>query len=531
MVLFFYRRYFEKKTETSGINFIASLLSISTASGESRFEFLPEVLREYMNKYIVVEDLRSWEDLPENVKIISARDYLTNPEYAQIKKVRIFNLCENYSYQSIGYYVSLLAEARGHVALPAVKNLVDLKDLILVRMVCDEFDELIQKSLKNLRSEQFILSVYFGQNVAKKYKELSTVFHRYFQIPLMRIRFKYSGKWMIEGIRAISVSEVPEDHRNSLKEFMDQYFARRNYPVARPAGPSHDLAILVSRDDPAPPSNTKALKKFVETAEKLNFRVEMLQPEDFSRLSTFDALFIRMNTEVHNGAYAFSRKAEQEGLALIDYPSAILRCCNKVYMAEALENAGLKKPKTLILHRENREDVIKSLGFPVVLKSPDSSFSFGVKKAETESEYFPMIDAMLEHSELIIAQEYLPSEYDWRIGILDQQPLFACRYYMARDHWQIYNWEARKKDDQDGNVEALAIEEVPDGILKTAMKAAKLMGDGLYGVDLKEVAGSPVVIEINDNPNIDFGVEDGYYGEKIYQKIIRAFKERIDRII
>lgn len=520
-----------KKQDLRELIFLKRYYRFQCLAGEYHVGFLAGSDNENMNKYIVVEDLSSWADLPENAKVISAREYLTDPKYSQIKKTRVFNLCQNYSYQSIGYYVSLLAEARGHIALPAVKNLVDLKDLTLVRMVCDAFDELIQKSLKDIRSEQFTLSVYFGQNVAKKYKELSTVFHRYFQIPLMRIRFRHSGKWRIEGIRAISISEVPEDHRSSLKEFTEQYFSRRNYPVARPAGPSHDLAILVSPADPAPPSNTKALKKFVETAEKLNFRVEMLRPADFSRLSAFDALFIRMNTEVHNGAYAFARKAEQEGLALIDYPSAILRCCNKVYMAEALENAGLKKPQTLILHRENREDVIRTLGFPVVLKSPDSSFSFGVKKAENETEYFPMIDKMLEHSELVIAQEYLPSEYDWRIGILDQQPLFACRYYMARGHWQIYNWKARKKGDQDGNVEAMAIEDVPDAILKTAMKAAKLMGDGLYGVDLKEVNGSPIVIEINDNPNIDFGVEDGYYGDKIYLKIIRAFKERIDRII
>lgn len=484
-----------------------------------------------MKKYIVVDYINSWSDLPDNVEILSARDYLISPELSQIKKARIFNLCYNYSYQSVGYYVSLLAEARGHVALPAVKNLVDLKDLTLVRMVSNEFDDLIQKSLKDLKSRHFTLSVYFGQNVAKKYKELSAVFHRYFQIPLMRIYFGYSNKWVIEGIRAISVSDVPEDHRSSLKEFTDQYFARRKYPVVRPNTSSHDLAILVSPTDPAPPSNAKALKKFVESAEKLNFRVEMLCSEDLSRLSAFDALFIRMGTEVNNEAYAFARKAEQEGLALIDYPSAILRCCNKVYMAEALENAGLEKPKTLILHRENIMDVIRELDFPVVLKSPDSTFSFGVKKAENEEEYFPIISEMLEHSELVIAQEYLPSEYDWRIGILDQQPLFACRYYMARGHWQIYNWGARKKNDQDGNVEALPIEDVPDFILKTALKTAKLMGDGLYGIDLKEVNGKPVVIEINDNPNIDFGVEDGYYGDKIYQKIIRALKERIDRII
>lgn len=185
----------------------------------------------------------------------------------------------------------------------------------------------------------------------------------------------------------------------------------------------------------------------------------------------------------------------------------------------------------MIVHRENIDHVGAELGFPVVLKSPDSTFSYGVKKAETEDEYQSMIEEMLKHSDLVIAQEYMPSDYDWRIGILDQQPIFACRYYMAKGHWQIYNWNALKKNDKDGWTDAMAIEDVPDYILKTALKAAKLMGEGLYGIDLKEVKGKALVIEINDNPNIDFGVEDVYYGEKIYQKIIRAFKERIDRIL
>ncbi len=484
-----------------------------------------------MTKYIVVEDPNSWNALPEHVQVISARDYLTLPEYSKIKKARIFNLCQNYSYQSTGYYVSLLAEARGHTALPTIKNLVDFRDLSIVRLVSEEFDALIQKSLKGLKSRHFTLSIYFGQNVAKKYEELSAVFHRYFQIPLMRVTFKYSNKWVIKTIRPIPVSEVPEQHKSSLQDFTSQYFARKRYPTVKPNTASHDLAILVNPHDPSPPSNAKALKMFAEYAERLNFRVEFVQAKDLSRLSVFDALFIRMGTEVNNESYAFARKAEQEGLALVDYPSAILRCCNKVYMAEALANATIDIPKTMIIHRDNIDQAIANLGLPMVLKSPDSNFSFGVKKAETKEEYLKVIEDILKLSDLVIAQEYMPSEYDWRIGVLDNQPLFACRYYMAKGHWQIYNWSAHHKEEQDGWVDAVAIEDVPEYIMKPALKTAKLMGEGLYGVDLKEVKGKAVVIEINDNPNIDFGVEDGYYGGKIYQKIIRAFKERIDRII
>jgi hypothetical protein len=37
-----------------------------------------------------------------------------------------------------------------------------------------------------------------------------------------------------------------------------------------------------------------------------------------------------------------------------------------------------------------------------------------------------------------------------------------------------------------------------------------------------------MVIEINDNPNIDFGVEDEYYGDLVYTEILTALKNRLD---
>lgn len=482
-----------------------------------------------MNKIIVVSKPEDWQLSIENISIVSSGDYLTLAKYSQFKNARIFNLCKDYSYQSKGYYVSLLAEARGHMAIPTVKNIVDLREPKLVKIVSEEFDDLIQYSLKNLKSAEFTLSIYFGQNVAQKYKELSTMFFRHFQIPFLRVNFSFTTKWTIKSVKAISESEIPKEHKDIMKDFAVQYFAKKRYDTPRQNPSDYDLAILVQHNDPAPPSNPKAIKRFIELAEKMNFYVEVISPKDLSRLSSFDALFIRQSTEVNNEAYAFARKAQQEDIALIDYPDAILKCCNKVFMAEALTNANIPTPKTIIVHRDNRNEVLKITGLPCVLKSPDSTFSFGVKKADTEEEYNELVNVMLKKSDLIIAQEYTYSEYDWRIGILDDQPIFACRYYMAKGHWQIYNWDALKKDDKDGNADCLPIDKVPKGILNAALKSAKLMGKGLYGIDVKEVNGKALVIEINDNPNIDFGVEDRYYGDKIYTDILNAFIKRLEK--
>lgn len=481
-----------------------------------------------MQKYIVVNQPEKWNLSIENITVISSQDYLTNPEFSVMKKARIFNLCKDYNYQSKGYYVSLLAEARGHLAIPTVKNIVDLKTLKLVRIVSDEFEDIIQHSLKNIKSREFTLSIYFGQNVAQKYRELSALFYKHFQVPFFRVTFNYSTKWNIQNVKVISESEIPKDHIESVHEFATQYFSKKRYDTPKFAKNNFDLAILVNPNDPAPPSNPKGLKKFLEIAEKMNIYTEIIEPKDLSRLSSFDALFIRQSTEVNNDAYAFARKAQQEGIALIDYPDAILKCCNKVYMAEALQNANINTPKTIIVHKDNLDQVLEHTGLPCVLKAPDSTFSFGVKKAKSISEFNDLAKNMLKASDLIIAQAFCPSDYDWRIGLIDGEPFYACKYYMAKGHWQIYNWKAKKKNEQDGEADCLPIEDVPKKVLKMAIKSAKLIGNGLLGIDIKVVNEKPMVIEINDNPNIDFGVEDAYYGDLVYTKILTALKNRLD---
>jgi glutathione synthase/RimK-type ligase-like ATP-grasp enzyme len=65
--------------------------------------------------------------------------------------------------------------------------------------------------------------------------------------------------------------------------------------------------------------------------------------------------------------------------------------------------------------------------------------------------------------------------------------------------------------------------------MKTALKAADLIGDGLYGVDLKETPAGPVVIEVNDNPSLDAGVEDKVLGDQLYARLIGEFVARLDR--
>ena len=298
-----------------------------------------------------------------------------------------------------------------------------------------------------------------------------------------------------------------------------------------PAGPDtsaarFDLAILYDPKEVDSPSNERAVRQFIVAARQFGIDAETIDERDYARLGEYDALFIRQTTAVSHHTYRFARRAELLGLPVIDTPTAILRATNKVYQAELFARHGIPTPKTYILHRGNAEEVLAELSLPLVLKRPDSSFSMGVKRVETIESFHEVARQALRASDLIVAQEFVPSAFDWRIGVLDGEFLFGCRYFMAPGHWQIQKTGAGRWR-RYGGVEALPPEQIPEPARELGVRAARLLGEGLFGVDIKQLDDRFVVMEVNDNPNIDAGCEDGYLGEEIYRRIMAAFLRRL----
>ena len=184
-------------------------------------------------------------------------------------------------------------------------------------------------------------------------------------------------------------------------------------------------------------------------------------------------------------------------------------------------------PTTLFINKY--DTVLPPITFPCVLKKPDSAFSLGVIKIDNLKILQKNLTQFFKTSDLVLIQPFIPTEYDWRIGVIDNKPLFACRYYMAKDHWQIYNWDSPDKTKLEGDSDTVPLDTVPDGVMKTALKATRLIGDGFYGVDIKSHGNKHYVIEINDNPSIESNVEDQIAGESLYQNIMAVFLQRIRR--
>jgi glutathione synthase/RimK-type ligase-like ATP-grasp enzyme len=182
-------------------------------------------------------------------------------------------------------------------------------------------------------------------------------------------------------------------------------------------------------------------------------------------------------------------------------------------------------PKTLMVHRENVDQILTTLGLPCILKQPDSAFSLGVTKIESAAALRECLDTLFAKSDLVIAQQWLPTPFDWRVGVFDRRPLYVCKYFMAKGHWQVVKREPGRT--LEGSTVAMTVGEAPEAVVRTAVRAANLIGDGLYGVDLKEVGQQCYVMEVNDNPNVDAGNEDAVLGDALYREVMGVFLRRI----
>ena len=483
-----------------------------------------------MNILIVVNNPEDWPLGVPNIRVVPAQRYLTDHQYTEMQNTRVFNLCRSYRYQSTGYYVSLLAAARGHKPIPSVNTIQDVKSRTIIRTVSDDLNEIIRQSLAPITSDTFTLSIYFGHNMAQRYERLSIELFNLFQAPFLRAEFrKEAGEWELTGIRPISASEIPDSHREFAVTQASRFFEGHRTHVKRRAQPRYTLAILWDpRQHQDCSSDEAAIEKFERAAEKLGMEVEIINRDDFARLAEYDALFIRETTSVMHHTFRFARRAEAEGLIVMDDSTSILRCTNKVYLAELLDRHDIPIPRTIIVHKENLNRIGPELGFPCVLKQPDSAFSKGVIKVENELGLREEASKLLEDSDLLIAQEFISTPFDWRIGIVDRKPLYACKYFMARRHWQIIN-PSDNGTAREGRVETLPVELAPRNVVRTALRAANLIGNSFYGVDVKQVGRKAYVIEVNDNPSIEAGYEDRVLKDELYFRVMEVFLERIEK--
>jgi glutathione synthase/RimK-type ligase-like ATP-grasp enzyme/N-acetylglutamate synthase-like GNAT family acetyltransferase len=479
---------------------------------------------------LVVEELPQGLEAVSGARMCLARDYLSDLRYSRVSRLHVLNLCRSYRPHSLGYYVSLLAAARNHRITPSVMSVKDLSSLRICQSLFEEIaDTLDVRLCRRAEKEPLEVVVVLGRSPDPECALLARKLFSVFEVPFFSVLLTYRDAWRVKRIQVHTLGQMQQQYPVLLTEALTAYCARKRYYRTRLKNYKYDLAILVDREERTPPSCPEALARFRRAAEKIGFYVEFITRQDQRRLCEFDALFIRETTAIESHTYAMARHAYTEGLVVIDDPWSILLCSNKVYLHERLANTGVLQPKGWLLTKHGcSAGIVASLSYPLVLKLPESSFSQGVFLVENAEELQERLQQLFARSAIVIAQEFMKSEFDWRIGLMDNVPVFACKYYMASSHWQIYNWATVGTHAFSGESEAVPLADVPPHVLKAATRAAGMIGNGLYGVDVKDVGGKAYIIEVNDNPSIDAGVEDALLGDRLYERIMQSIYDRID---
>ncbi|WMS92229.1 RimK family protein [Pseudoalteromonas sp. HL-AS1] len=459
-----------------------------------------------MFKTLIVVDNNEQTLAQSFENVITFNTYLRDYPKHNEPKTRIINLCDSSQYLSKGYYCSLLAEARKHQVLPSVKTINALRSGQAPMLNVGQIDG----------------TLYFGsaQNDLQS-KAAKSVFKQY-PAPIL---FVDEQGLLQQG----SLSSLDEQQYSDFVAKLNNFTQTQWRITAERRRFRWDMAILVDHNEKVPPSDKDAIARFIKAAAKHGIYAQALSFDEIDNIAQFDALFIRQTTAIDHPTYRLASKAQSLGLVVIDDAESILRCCNKVYLHDAFNYQKVPSLKTVVVADQANETLAQleeAFTYPLVLKMPEGSFSKGVFKVSNRDELAAKLTELFEYSALVLAQEYMYTEYDWRVGVLNGRAIYACRYLMARNHWQIYNHDAKRFFS--GGFETLPTFELPKAVLDAALKACKTVGRGLYGVDVKEHQGKAYVLEVNDNPSIDHKVEDGYLGDELYMIIMDEFKQRLE---
>ena len=436
--------------------------------------------------YIVIDQPKDWSAFFPSERVITFSQYL-NMTNKQQGRVRVINLCKSTKYLSDGYYCSLLAESRGHHVMPSVRVLNDISKKALYKMqVAQLLPNLAERLGTPEQPTEIKFHCVFGHTPQPEMQEFARKLFEALPCPVLEVTIKFRKTWQVSDLKIVSHHALDDAletlFAESLETFSNKVWNKsRNMRTAK-----FDLAMLVNEHEAMPPSDAQALKKFIQAGKQLGIQVDMISPKD------------------------------------------IMRCTNKVYLADLFATHKVPCPKTRIVHKGEKhlEDALEALiDYPMVVKIPDGAFSRGVIKAKDRASLTESLHTLFKKSSLLLVQEYLYTEFDWRIGMLNNKPIYACRYFMVKDHWQIYQHNENSSDS--GGFETIPTFEVPRRVLQAAIAATKPIGDGLYGVDIKEINGRGYVIEVNDNPSIDRGVEDKYLGDELYMLIMAEFLRRM----
>ncbi|MDF7823357.1 30S ribosomal protein S6--L-glutamate ligase [Pontiellaceae bacterium B12227] len=218
-------------------------------------------------------------------------------------------------------------------------------------------------------------------------------------------------------------------------------------------------------------------------------------------LEGFDAVIPRIGASVTFYGCSVLRQFEMMGVFPLNESVAITRSRDKLRSLQLLSRKGIGLPLTGFANRpDDIKDMIKMVGgAPLVVKLLEGTQGIGVVLAETQKAAESVIEGFMGVKANILVQEYIKEA-----GGADIRCLVVGGKVVAAMKRQAAAGEFRSNLHRGGSATLIRI--TPEE-RSTAVRAAKIMGLNLAGVDLLRSNHGPVVMEVNSSPGLE-GIEN-----------------------
>jgi ribosomal protein S6--L-glutamate ligase len=237
------------------------------------------------------------------------------------------------------------------------------------------------------------------------------------------------------------------------------------------------------------------------------------------KLDDVDAVIPRIGASVTFYGTAVVRQFEMMKIFTAIESQALLRSREKLRSLQILARAGLGLPKTVFTNysRNVKEIVQAAGGAPVVVKLLEGTQGLGVVLAETDNAAESVIDAFNGLKVRVIVQEFIAEAKgaDIRAFVVDGVVVGAMKR-------QAKKGEFRSNLHRGGTAEVIELNEEEEN---AALKAARVMGLGICGVDMLQSKSGPLILEVNSSPGLE-GIEKAT-GKNIAKSIIRYVERHV----
>ncbi len=218
-------------------------------------------------------------------------------------------------------------------------------------------------------------------------------------------------------------------------------------------------------------------------------------------LTGFDAVIPRIGASITFYGTSVLRQFEVMGVYPLNESVAISRSRDKLRSMQLLSRRGLGMPVTGFANKpDDVKDLIKMVGgAPLVIKLLEGTQGIGVVLAETAKAAESVIEAFMGVNADILVQEYIKEAggADIRCFVIGGKVVAAMKRQAAAG-------EFRSNLHRGGSASLIKI--TPEE-RSTAVRAARVMGLNVAGVDILRSNHGPVIMEVNSSPGLE-GIEE-----------------------